>query len=113
MNLYIETEDSVIKNHPAYEDNLIQAFGSVPANWKQFIRVDAPLVGPFDVLEGPVYEWDNDLIKDVWTISPMTDEAKAAKIAEYQAMPPPFPDWTLNLETLKWEAPVSKPTDAI
>jgi hypothetical protein len=97
-------------------DNFRQAFptidtGNLPPEFARFKRITAPEIGPFDVLEGPVYEWDGSLVKDVWTILPMTEEAKAAKISEYQAMPPPFPNWTLNLDTLVWEAPVPKPTE--
>ena len=43
MNLYIETENGATKNHPAFEENLIQAFGSIPEHWEAFIRVEKPI----------------------------------------------------------------------
>ena len=116
MDLYIQIRDGQPHEHPIMGDNFRQAFpaidtGNLPPEFANFERIPAPKPGPFDVLEGPVYEWDNGIVKDVWTIRPMTDEEKAAKIAEYQTFPPPFPNWTLNLDTLVWEAPVPKPTE--
>ena len=58
MNLYIETENGAIKNHPAFEDNLIQALGSIPENWEPFTRVERPVTDAYQVLvsEQPSYE---------------------------------------------------------
>ena len=77
MNLYIETEDGVTKNHPAFEDNLIQAFGSVPERWEPFIRVEHPLLGAFEVYEGVSYAKVDGVWTDVHNVRPMTDEEKA------------------------------------
>jgi len=82
--------------------------GNLPPEFARFERIPAPKIGPFDVLEGPVYEWDGGIVKDVWTISPMTEEAKAAKIAEYQART--RKGWTLNTETLTYTPPEAPPT---
>jgi len=46
----------------------------------------------------------------VWSVRPMTEEEKSAKIAEYQAGKP-FPSWTLDETTLTYLPPVAKPTD--
>jgi hypothetical protein len=102
MNLYIETEDGVAKNHPALEDNLIQAFGSVPEEWKPFVRVEPPVVGVFSVCEC-VYELVNNVYTDVHNVRPMTAEEKTATIAEAKANLPP--NWTLNEETLQPSQP--------
>lgn len=106
MNLYIETEDGVTKNHPAFEDNLIQAFGSVPERWKPFIRVEPPVVGLFEVCDC-VYELVNGVYTDVPNVRPMTAEEKAAKIAEARTRLPT--NWTLNEETLR-PIPPPRPT---
>ena len=113
MDLYIQIRDGQPHEHPIMGDNFRQAFptidtGNLPPEFANFERIPAPEIGPFDVLEGPVYEWDNGIVKDVWTISPMTDEAKAAKIAEYQAATPE--GWTLNTETLTYTPPEAPPT---
>jgi hypothetical protein len=58
MNLYIETENGVTKNHPAFEDNLMQAFGSIPAHWEPFIRVERPAIGVYKIMtaDEPTYD---------------------------------------------------------
>ena len=108
MNLYIETEDGVTKNHPAYEDNLVQAFGAVPAHWEPFIRVAAPPVGTFEVYEGASYALVDGVWTDVHNVRPMTDEEKAAKIEQARASLPP--NWTLDTETLRPVRPLMPTT---
>ena len=80
MKLYIETENGQTKNHPAFEDNLLQAFGSIPAHWEPFIRVERPTLGVYDVLESnePTYEKVDGTWTDVWMMRPMTQEEKTA-----------------------------------
>jgi len=79
MNLYIETENGVIKNHPAFEDNLLQAFGVVPAHWVRFNRVERPVLGVYQVMasEEATYELVNSVWTDVWKVREMTTEEKA------------------------------------
>jgi hypothetical protein len=77
MNLYIETENNQIKNHPAFEENLIQAFGEVPSNWVPFIRVEIPIIDIYEVYEGVTYELVNGAYTDVHHVRPMTEEEKA------------------------------------
>ena len=56
-HMYIEIENGVTKNHPAFEDTLIQAFGVIPARWEPFTRVERPVLGVYEVMEPdePVY----------------------------------------------------------
>jgi hypothetical protein len=81
MNLYIETENGAIKNHPAYEDNLIQAFGTIPAHWEPFTRVERPTLGVYQLLESDeaVYAKVEGVWTDVWTVRELTAEEKTAK----------------------------------
>ena len=81
MNLHIKIENGATKNHPAYESNLIQAFGSVPANWEPFIRVERPVIGVYQVMESdePVYAKINGVWTDVWSLRDMTAEEKNVK----------------------------------
>ena len=77
MNLYIETENGATKNHPAFEDNLIEAFGSIPDHWEPFIRVDRPLPDLYKVVESdPTYNKVNSVWTDVWAVRDMTAEEK-------------------------------------
>jgi hypothetical protein len=81
MNLYIETENGVTKNHPAFEDNLKQAFGAIPAHWEPFTRVERPTLGAYQLLESDeaVYAKVDGVWTDVWTVRDMTAEEKTAK----------------------------------
>jgi len=117
MNLYIETENGVIKNHPAFEDNLIQAFGSVPEHWKPFTRVERPTPGIYQVLESDtaVYTKVNDVWTDVWSLREMTAEEKTAK---QQAVITAFNErkyasnwsaWTLDEATCSMVPPIPRP----
>ena len=81
MNLYIETENGAVKNHPAFEDNLIEAFGSIPEHWEPFVRVARFSLGVYKVAEAdnPTYEKVNGVWTDVWLLRDMTPEEKSAK----------------------------------
>lgn len=116
MNLYIETENGAIKNHPAFEDNLIQAFGAVPAHWEPFIRVERP-TGVYQVLEAEevVYAKVNGVWTDVWSVRDMTSEEKTAK---QQAVITAFNTreqasnwsaWTLDEATCTMQPPIPRP----
>ena len=81
MNLYIEIENNQPKNHPAFEDNLKQAFGEIPENWQPFIRIERPILGVYELLENQeaIYAKVDDVWSDVWTVRDMTTEEKIAK----------------------------------
>ena len=121
MNLYIETENGVTKNHPAFEDNLIQAFGAVPAHWKPFTRVERPVLGVYEVMvsENPNYKLVDGVYKDVWHKRDMTaEEREATKQAAIQAAQTAWANrpqaenwsvWVLNEETFMYEPPIPRP----
>ena len=69
MNLYIETENGVTKNHPALESNLLEAFGVIPEHWEPFVRVSRPY-GLYQVFLQPdlTYEKVNGVWTDVWSL---------------------------------------------
>jgi hypothetical protein len=81
MKLYIETENGWVKNHPAFEDNLLEAFGSIPEHWEPFVRVERPILGVYQVLASPnaAYLKINGVWTDVWSVRDMTVEEKTAK----------------------------------
>jgi len=117
MNLYIETENGQIKNHPAFEDNLLQAFGSIPAHWEPFIRVERPTLGVYQILESnePVYTKVNGVWTDVWSLREMTLEEKTAR---QQAVITAFNEreyasnwsaWTLDEATCTMQPPIPRP----
>jgi hypothetical protein len=123
MNLYIETENGQVKNHPAYRDNLIQVFGQIPEHWEPFTRLERPTLGEYEVFEDPevTYEKVDGVWTDVFHVREMTTQEKAgitqAKINAAKAAWNKFPQrdnfstWVFNEETMKYEPPISRPTD--
>jgi len=112
MNLYIQVENGEPINHPAFEDNLIQAFGSVPSNWEPFNRVNRPILSIYQLFESddPIYQKINGVWTDVWLFRDMTSDEKASLIAKVQANPP-GPNLILNTDTLDWEPNTPMPND--
>jgi hypothetical protein len=80
MNLYIEIQNGAIKNHPAFEDNLIQALGEIPSSWEPFIRVERPVPGMYQVVDPQesIYAKVDGVWTDVWTVRNMTIDEKNA-----------------------------------
>ncbi len=119
MNLYIETENGATKNHPAFEHNLIQAFGSIPAHWEPFTRVERPILGVYQVLESQeaVYAKVDGVWTDVWTIRDMTNEEKAAvhqRVIDAWALLPNafnFTAWVLDETALRMVPPTPRPVE--
>lgn len=117
MNLYIETENGVTKNHPAFEDNLIQAFGFIPAHWELFTRIERPVLGVYEVMtaDEPTYEKVNGVWTDVWSLRKMTAEEKAVaqqavrdafNTREYASN---WSAWTLDEATNTMQPPIPRP----
>jgi hypothetical protein len=117
MNLYIEIENGEPKNHPAFEENLIQAFGSVPQNWEAFARVERPIPMLYQVLESDesVYAKVNGVWTDVWSLREMTAEEMATK---QQAVRDSFNTseqaenwsaWLLDETTCTMQPPIPRP----
>ena len=115
MELYIQVRNGQPFEHPIFGDNFRHAFPGIdvdnlPPEFAVFQRVPQNVTpGPFEVAEVS-YQWFDTIVKDVWSVRPMTDQEKAAKIAEYQSNKP-FQSWTLNEETLTYSPPTPRPQD--
>ena len=117
MNLYIETENGVTKNHPAFEDNLMQAFGAIPEHWEPFIRVERPTLDVYQILESdePVYAKVDSVWTDVWSVRDMTAEEKSAlqqsAITALNNRPQSenWVAWTLDEATCTMQPPIPRP----
>jgi len=117
MNLYIETENGVTKNHPAFQDNLIQAFGRIPDHWEPFIRVERPVSTVYQVLESdqPIYAKVNGVWTDVWSVRDMTAEEKSAKqqavrdLFNSREQASNWSAWTLDEATCTMVPPIPRP----
>jgi len=120
MNLYIEVENGTPKNHPAFEENLIQAFGQIPEYWEPFVRVERPVLGEHEVFKDPevTYEKIDGVWTDVFHVQEITQEEKiAAQQAKAKAVWASLPQrnnfstWVFNEDTLKYDPPIPRPTD--
>lgn len=115
MELFIQIRNGQPFEHPIFGDNFRQAFpdidvNNLPPEFAVFERVPQNVQPDvFEVAEVS-YQWFDKIVKDVWSVRPMTDQEKAAKIAEYQANIP-FPSWTLDETTLTYIPPTPRPTD--
>ena len=119
MNLYIETENGAVKNHPAFEHNLIEAFGSIPEHWEPFVRVTRSSLGVYKVAETdtPTYAKVNGVWTDVWPVRDMTAEEKTSKqlltrelfkLREYASN---WLAWTLDEATCEMVPPIPRPDE--
>jgi hypothetical protein len=117
MKLYIETENGYCLNHPAFEDNLIHAFGTIPQRWEPFIRVERPELGVYQKLQSqqPVYAKVNGVWTDVWAVLEMTVEEKTTKqqgiITAFNSREQAsnWSAWTLDEATCTMVPPITRP----
>lgn len=121
MNLYIQVENGEPINHPAFEDNLIQAFGAVPSNWEAFIRIPKPTPAANQIFDSelPTYQKVNGIWTDVWALRDMTEsEIVARKLdteltvkAQWAARPQAinWEAWTFDEVTCSYVPPIPRP----
>jgi len=117
MNLFIQIENGQPVNHPAFEDNLIQAFGAIPDHWEQFVRVERPIPSVYEILESdqPSYQKVDGIWTDVWSLRPMTEAEIAAKqqtvkdawAAQRQALN--WSAWVFDETTCSYQPPIPRP----
>ena len=117
MNLYIQVENSQPINHPAFEDNLLQAFGGIPSNWEPFTRIEMPTPTVYQVLDSQesTYQKVNGIWTDVWALRDMTDAEKTAKQQSvkdaWNSKPRPnLTAWTFDEVTCSYVPPIPMPT---
>lgn len=81
MELYIKVENGQVVSHPAYAHNLMQAFQMIPEGWEPFVRTNPPEITAAQKLntDDPKYHKANGVWTDLWEITELTAEEKAAK----------------------------------
>tara|TARA_R110000822_G_scaffold153792_1_gene293197 strand:- start:908 stop:1408 length:501 start_codon:yes stop_codon:yes gene_type:complete len=117
MNLYIQTQNGQPVNHPALENNLLEAFGQIPTDWEPFVRVVRPTPGVYEVLDSEVsvYSKVNGVWTDVWALRAMTDAEKVEKQQFVQGLYSALPNaenwsaWTLDVDTCEMVPPIPRP----
>jgi hypothetical protein len=117
MILYIQVENGQPVNHPALEQNLLEALGRIPEGWEPFVRVPKPIPPLYKKLEleTPVYEKIDGVWTDVWSFRDMTPEEKEdyqqfrkrGWAQQYNAYN--FTAWVFNEETAEFEPPIPRP----
>jgi hypothetical protein len=117
MNLYIQVENGQTINHPAYESNLLQAFGAVPNNWEPFTRVERPTLNVYQVLENDeaIYVKVDGVWTDLWNVRDMTSEERTTQQQEIidafnsRDQAENWAAWTLDEETCTMMPPIPRP----
>ena len=84
MELFIKIQDGQPHEHPIFGDNFRQAFphidtDNLPPDFARFERIPAPTPDIYEVVGGPTYQWVDGVVKDVWTVRPMTDAERVVK----------------------------------
>lgn len=85
FELFIQIKDGEPHEHPILGGNFREAFPdadpeNLPADqFAKFIRVQPPEVATYEVADH-IYGWVDGIVKDIWTVRPMTEEEKADKI---------------------------------
>jgi len=117
-NLYIRILDGKPYLHPVTEDNMKLSHTDVsldvlPDNWAKFVRVEQPALTPYQTATC-VYDWDGDVVKDVWTVVDMSEEEKAAKqetVKTNWLADGGWHDWIFDEESCTHKPPIDYPSD--
>ena len=116
MKLYIQIENGQPINHPAFEDNLMQAFGSIPNTWEEFVRPERPTTDVYQLLsDNPTYEKINGVWTDVWALRDMTAQEKSAKQQSAKDVWASLPDrenfaaWVFDEVICAYAPPIPRP----
>jgi len=127
MTLYIKIIDGAPASHPAFEENLLDAFsGNIPAEWEPYRPTPRPEIGPYEVLDELNEDYPSSYTKNddgSWTIihpiRPMTDEEKTSKQETVKANwalrvnADDYKSWVFDAEICDFVAPVPKPTEPL
>jgi hypothetical protein len=119
MELFIRIKDGQPFEHPIFGDNFRQAFPNVdtnnlPAEFARFVRVEAPVLGPYEKNQTLYYQLVDGCYTDVFACEQMTTEEiikKQQAVKDEWAQNNGFASWTFNEATCAFEAPVPMPTD--
>jgi hypothetical protein len=119
MELFIRIKDGQPFEHPIFGSNFRQAFphidvNNLPSEFARFVRVQAPMPGPYEKNQTVSYQLIDGVYTDVFSFEQMTaEEVSARQQAERNrwAAMNGFASWVLNETTCVFEAPTPRPTD--
>jgi hypothetical protein len=87
MELYIQIRDGQPYEHPILGNNFKEAFphidvNNLPPEFARFERLPNPEIATTYQVNVVSYQWENGVVKDVWSVREMTQEEKAQKNQE-------------------------------
>jgi hypothetical protein len=119
--LYIKVVDGLPVDHPALEDNLLDAFGgSIPPEWEPFIRVPDPTIANNRIVltyPQPVYKKVDGVWQDFWYYRDKTPEELEELYRPHKELwasrpyANNFTAWVFNEAELCYEPPFPRPED--
>ena len=120
--MFIQIRNGQPFEHPIFGDNFRQAFphidvNNLPPEFARFERVQCPNNASTFQVDELTYQWVDNVVKDVWTVRPMTDEEKAAvhqQVIDAWALIPNafnFTAWVLDEATLRMVPPIPRPVE--
>ena len=113
MELFIRIVDGQPFEHPIFGDNFRLAFpdidtNNLPAEFARFVRVEPPMIGPYEKNQTVSYQLVDNVYTDVFACEQLTAEEIAAKqqaVKDVWALHG-FASWTFNETTCAFEAPI-------
>ena len=118
MELYIRIVNGQPFEHPIFGDNFRQAFPNIdtnnlPAEFFKFVRVQAPVLGPYEKNQTVSYQLVDGVYTDVFACEQLTAEEIATKqqaVKDAWAQTG-YTSWLFNEATCSFEAPTPMPTN--
>lgn len=119
MEFFIRIKDGQPFEHPILGDNFRQAFPDVdtnnlPPEFAKFVRVQAPVLGPYEKNQTVSYQQVDGVYTDVFTCEQLTAEEIVTKqqlVKDAWVANNGFLSWSFDKTLCKYIPPVPKPTD--
>jgi hypothetical protein len=119
MDLLIKIKNGQPFEHPITRENFNQVwpendFDNPGANFAKFERIQMPVIGVYEIIEGSGYRWNGDIVQDYWLVREMTNEEKLTKQNEIKQIwyeNNNFQSWSFDEELCEFIPPVPMPND--
>jgi hypothetical protein len=118
MELFIQIRNGQPFQHPILGENFREAFphidtNNLPPEFARFERIEPPQYGVYEVLLGPLYQWVDGIVKDVWEVRPMTAQEVSNKQTSIKVSwaEHGFASWLFDETACAFVPPVPYPTD--
>jgi hypothetical protein len=87
MELFIQIRGGQPFEHPIMGNNFREAFPNIdvnnlPPEFARFERIECPQLAAVFEMDEVRYEWVDGVVKDIWSVRPMTEEEKTIKLEE-------------------------------